>query len=87
MRRENAELRFYVEANSQEAARIDARGLPVVAVGILLTAAPEQLAAIPWVGWAVLVFSISLAAAVGAGTWRQYQSLRATKSETQKLTS
>jgi hypothetical protein len=58
-----------LEEREQESARIDARGLPVVGFGILLSGVPDELAAIPFpFGWALPAVGVG-AAAVAIGHW------------------
>jgi hypothetical protein len=53
IKEETAKLGRLLEEREQESARIDARGLPVVGFGILLSGVPDELAAIPfpWGGY------------------------------------
>lgn len=67
---EHARLRSDIDATDREGARINARGLPVIGWGILLTAAPAQLAAVPWLGWLVLVLGITATAVAGIDALR-----------------
>lgn len=41
----------------QQAARIDARGLPLIGLGVLMTGIPDGLARWPWLGWALIVLA------------------------------
>jgi hypothetical protein len=54
-----AELRLLVEEKERESAQIDARALPVVGFGILLSGIPEELASIPFgLGWIFLIVDV-----------------------------
>ena len=53
-------------------AQIDARGLPLIGLGILLAGVPDGLAVVGWLGWGVVAFSACLAVWLGvwpAGAW------------------
>jgi hypothetical protein len=54
-----------LEVRDREAARIDGRGLPLIFLGILLTAVPEYPTLFLPVGWAVPIGAISIAIALG----------------------
>jgi len=45
------DLRDLLNEEQGNAARVDARGLPLIAVGILLTGVPDGLARWDWFGW------------------------------------
>jgi hypothetical protein len=52
LKAEAAELRRLLDTKDHETAAIDARGLPVIGFGIVLSGVPEALASIPWyLGW------------------------------------
>ena len=52
LEQKTAELRLLVEEKERESAQIDARALPVVGFGILLSGIPEELASISFgLGW------------------------------------
>lgn len=66
LRAETAELRRLLEEQEHRAARVDARGLPVIALGIVLSGIPDQLASIPYgIGWVAPVLGIAAAVAAG----------------------
>jgi len=68
LRAETAELRRLLEEREHRAARIDARGLPVV----VLSGIPDQLASIPYgIGWVAPVLGIATAVAAGVPAWRE----------------
>ena len=47
LRRDVSELHTGLQRRDVEAARIDARGLPILAVGVVLSGIPDELAMIP----------------------------------------
>jgi hypothetical protein len=55
-----------LEAEGRQAARIDARGVVLIGLSVVLTGIPDGLAAVAWVGWfviavaAVFVFCLAL---------------------------
>ena len=66
-----AELRRLLDEKDRDTALIDARGLPVIGLGILLSGVPAELAAIPWhLGWLFPVIGIGAAAAAIAPALR-----------------
>lgn len=48
------------EQEKRQDAQIDARGLPLVALGIVLTGVPDGLAARPWIGWPATAVALLL---------------------------
>lgn len=69
LRAEGDELRRRLDEQERQSARIDARGLPVIAAGIFLSGVPDELASIPLgFGWPfpVLGIGLALAAAIPA---------------------
>lgn len=69
---ETAKLRRLLEEQEHRAARVDARGLPVIALGIVLSGIPDQLASIPYgIGWVAPVLGIAAAVAAGVPAWRE----------------
>lgn len=67
-----AELCRLLEEQEHRAARVDARGLPVIALGIVLSGIPDQLASIPYgIGWVAPVLGIAAAVAAGVPAWRE----------------
>jgi hypothetical protein len=51
-----------IEEKERESAQIDARALPVVGIGILLSGIPVELASLPFgIGWIVLLFGVGTA--------------------------
>lgn len=72
LRAETAELCRLLEEQEHRAARVDARGLPVIALGIVLSGIPDQLASIPYgIGWVAPVLGIAAAVAAGVPAWRE----------------
>lgn len=68
---ETVELRRLLEKRERESARIDARGLPVVGFGILLSGVPDKLASIPFgLGWIFPVLGVGAAATATVHAWR-----------------
>ncbi len=69
-----ADLRAQVDRANQDAATIDARSLPVIAVGILFAGAPEELARM-WfpVNWMVTVAAASISAYFIVKIWAGYR--------------
>lgn len=59
-----AELQAKMVKAQEEAASIDAAGIPVIAAGVLLSGIPKELAMLPSVGWAILAGSMYLAIAM-----------------------
>jgi len=54
LKTETTELRRALDEMDRETAMIDARGLPVIGFGIVLSGIPDELSAIPWhLGWAL----------------------------------
>lgn len=67
-------LHMRIDINEERAARIDAFGLPVIGLGILLSGVSPELASIPWLGILLTVFSVGLtlivlALGVKRGAW------------------
>jgi hypothetical protein len=70
-----AELRRLGEEKERESAQIDARGLPVVGFGILLSGIPEKLASIPLgLGWMFPILGVGAAATALVHAWRHWAS-------------
>jgi hypothetical protein len=70
-RAEIGALRQLIEEQEQRSAVIDARGLPVVVIGIALVGIPDELASIPYgVGCAVPFLAVGIALVVGVVSWR-----------------
>lgn len=68
------ELRRLLDEREYQSARIDARGLPVIAFGIVLSGLPDRLAQIPfYLGWALPIAGILLAVTAGVRSWRVYR--------------
>lgn len=65
-----AELHTKMIKAQEEAASIDAAGIPVIAAGILLSGIPRELAIFPIAGWITLTLSIVLAYAMTRKTIR-----------------
>ena len=66
------ELRRLVEEKDHEGARIDARGLPVIGFGILLSGVPDELASIPWgLGWIFPIVGLGAGVATALTPWRR----------------
>jgi hypothetical protein len=73
LRAETAELRRLVEERDRHAAVVDARGLPVIGIGIVLSGVPEALAALPWhLGWLVPTLGVAAAVTAVSHAVRQY---------------
>ncbi len=61
------QLRLRLEKQQQQAAVVDARGLPVLGLGIVLSGIPNEISDIPFgLGWAFPVFGIGAAIAAVA---------------------
>jgi hypothetical protein len=72
LRSEHQALTEELKAERRRDAQIDARGLPLIGLGILLAGVPDGLAVVGWLGWAVVAFSACLAVWLGvwpAGAW------------------
>jgi hypothetical protein len=54
------ELRNVVNAGEAHKSRIDGRALPPIVVGLLLAGLPDDLAAVPAVGWSLIVVGVAL---------------------------
>jgi hypothetical protein len=68
-----ADLRRLAETRDRQAAVVDARGLPVIGLGIVLSGVPEALAALPWhLGWAMPVLGACSAIVAVFHTIRQH---------------
>jgi hypothetical protein len=79
LQHETAQLRRLLEEQERQSARIDARGLPVIAAGIFLSGVPDELASIPHgIGWLfpVLGVGFAVAAAVPLASARKKGSAR-----------
>ncbi len=71
MKAETAELRLLLDEQERQTALIDARGLPVVGFGILLSGVPDELASIPYgVGWLLPLVGSVVAVRVAMHSWR-----------------
>lgn len=69
---ETAELRRLLDERERQAARIDARGLPVVGFGILLSGVPDELASFLYpFGWLLPIFGIVITVTAGVSAWRE----------------
>jgi hypothetical protein len=65
-------LRDQLDQWERQAARIDARGLPVIAVGIFLSGVPDELAKIPaGLGWLCPALGLAMAVPASIRTWRE----------------
>lgn len=60
MRTDHQALLAQWEAEKRRDAQIDARGLPLIGLGILLAGVPDGLAKVSWIGWTFLVLSVLL---------------------------
>ncbi|WP_143082266.1 hypothetical protein [Nonomuraea wenchangensis] len=59
------QLRALIDQKDQRAARVDARGLPLIGGGIFLNGVPEELAGLPWhLGWLLPFFAFGAMVAV-----------------------
>jgi hypothetical protein len=73
-RRLRAELAARHERDERQSARVNARGLPLIGLGIVMTGIPDGLATWAWVGWLFIAAAGLLVIAVafwGAFRWRQ----------------
>ncbi len=71
LQEKTVELRRLGEEKERESAQIDARGLPVVGFGILLSGVPEKLATVPFgLGWMFPILGLGAAATAIAHAWR-----------------
>lgn len=59
-----------IEGQKRAAAKVDARSLPVIGLGIVLTGIPDEVGTSPWSCFPVLVLSAGAATAVTVWTWR-----------------
>jgi hypothetical protein len=71
-------LNRQVEEDRRQDTRLNAKGLPLIALGILLAGVPDGLAVVPWVGWIFVVVSALLACWLGGWPFSQwfYRKLR-----------
>jgi hypothetical protein len=73
-------LRHRAERDTHESARIDARALPVMGVGVVLAGVPDQVASIPWhLGWLLPICAMWLTATAVAGAVRDHRASRYVK--------
>ena len=71
---ELADQRRLLDKREEQAAAIDARGLPVIGWGILLSGVPDRLAQIPfYLGWVFPTVGVILGLAAGVPAWREYR--------------
>jgi len=71
---EIAQIRSHLEEQRQHTARLDARGFPVLGIGIVLTNLEEELARLPWgFGWAALIVAVMLCVPSITGWWREHR--------------
>ena len=69
---EMIELRHLMSKQERQSARIDARGLPVIAFGVVLSGVPDELASIPYgIGWLAPALGFAAAMAAGVPAWRE----------------
>lgn len=69
------ELSRLDEEKERESAQIDARGLPVIGFGILLSGIPDELASIPLgFGWIFPILGVGAAAHTIVHAWRHWRS-------------
>ncbi len=72
LRSDIAELRQQLAERDHEGARIDARGLPVIGFGILLSGIPDELASIPWgLGWVFPILGLGAGVAAALTPYRR----------------
>lgn len=72
LKAEMAELRRLLKEQERQSARIDARGLPIIALGIVLSGIPDEFASIPYgIGWLAPVLGSAAAMAAGMRAWRE----------------
>jgi len=73
LNQEVSELHLLLASKEQQTARIDSRGLPVIAAGIFLSGVPEALAsALPWgLSWLFPVVGVWSALAAAVPAWRE----------------
>ena len=71
IRVELGQLQQSIISRDQQSARIDARGLPVVAAGIVLSGLPEELAGFLYpLGWLWVFVAVAMAVGVSVSAWR-----------------
>jgi len=56
-----AELQAAVQAGEENQTRVDARALPPVAIGLLLTGIPDELAYVPWLAGPLIALGVTSA--------------------------
>jgi hypothetical protein len=71
LKEETAALCRQLEERERDSARIDARGLPVIGLGVLLSGVPDELASLPiGLGWLFPVVGLGAVVAAVQGAWR-----------------
>jgi hypothetical protein len=60
-------LMHRIEDDKRQDTQLNAKGLPLIALGILLTGVPDGLAVVGWLGWTIVVLSAFLA--LWLGVW------------------
>jgi hypothetical protein len=77
---EAAELRRLLDERDRESARIDARGLPVIGFGVVLSGVPEVAASLPWhLGWLLPLLGVAAAGVAIGHAVREHRSQMATR--------
>lgn len=71
IRLELGQLQQSIISRDQQSARIDARGLPVVAAGIVLSGLPDELAGFLYpLGWLWVIIAVVLCVGATVSAWR-----------------
>jgi hypothetical protein len=71
IRGELEQLQQSIISRDQQSARIDARGLPVIAAGIVLSGLPDDLAGFLYpLGWLWVIITVVVSVGVSVSAWR-----------------
>jgi hypothetical protein len=71
------QLASQLRGERSQASRVDARGFGPIALGIILSGIPDELATLRWLGWLAVLIAIGWTAAAAPGWLRDYrQALR-----------
>jgi hypothetical protein len=65
------EIKESIDRREKHAARIDARGLPLIAAGVVLSGVPDDLARFLYpLGWLWVIIAVAVCAGVSVSAWR-----------------
>ena len=67
------QLASELRGERSQASRVDARGLAPIALGVILTGVPDELATIAVVGWLAVAVAVIWAVVVSPSWLRDYQ--------------